>query len=310
MHLTVAVCTHNRAALVGQLLGTMRQLRVPHGCTWELLVVANACTDDTARVVRECARELPLIMLEEPIPGVSHARNRAVGAASGSYILWTDDDALVDRDWLSAYVEAFRAHPEAAFFGGPIEPVLEPGTPRWLSAILPEIEDVFAARKLGDTEFKFRAPILPWGVNFAVMTSRQKEHAFDTRLGHRGKHVIVGEETNMLCAMLAAGDTGWWVPGARVQHFIPLHRQRLSHLGAYWHAQGVHAASNLPASRGPVLWGYPWWLVRSCAFHQSRYWVRRMTVKKTEWIRDYAGARMTLGALTASRRSRKRGVSC
>jgi len=47
--------------------------------------------------------------------GFARARNRAVDFAEGDYVVWTDDDVVVDRGWLAAYVEAFRRRPEAVF---------------------------------------------------------------------------------------------------------------------------------------------------------------------------------------------------
>jgi glucosyl-dolichyl phosphate glucuronosyltransferase len=63
-------------------------------------------------------------------PPFSRARNRAVYAARGDYLVWTDDDVVVDPNWLAAYVAAFRRRPEAAVFGGPVFPRYEPPVPQ------------------------------------------------------------------------------------------------------------------------------------------------------------------------------------
>jgi hypothetical protein len=54
MHVTVAICTWNRAGLLAQTLEQMRQLVIPPGVTWELIVVNNNCTDDTDQVIARC----------------------------------------------------------------------------------------------------------------------------------------------------------------------------------------------------------------------------------------------------------------
>ena len=43
---SVVICTWNRAGLLDQTLARMRELHVPAGLAWELLVVNNNCTDD------------------------------------------------------------------------------------------------------------------------------------------------------------------------------------------------------------------------------------------------------------------------
>ena len=57
---SVAICTWNRAKLLDQTLTQMRQLRIPAGLTWELLVVNNNSTDDTDAVASRHASSLPL----------------------------------------------------------------------------------------------------------------------------------------------------------------------------------------------------------------------------------------------------------
>jgi glucosyl-dolichyl phosphate glucuronosyltransferase len=85
-------------------------------------VIVHTSTDHTVDVIREYVGRLPVRWEFEPRPGKSNAQNRAIDFAKGDYILWTDDDVVVDAGWLTAYVGAFRRWPEAAVFGGRITP--------------------------------------------------------------------------------------------------------------------------------------------------------------------------------------------
>ena len=118
MDVTVAICTWNRAKLLDATLAQMCKLRIPSGITWELLVVDNNCTDDTPAVVERYADRLPVRRLDEKNQGMSYARNCAQRAAAADLLLWTDDDVLVDEDWLAAYVRAAARWPNAGYFGG------------------------------------------------------------------------------------------------------------------------------------------------------------------------------------------------
>src|SRR5262249_4948917 len=122
LDVSVAICTWNRAQLLDRTLAEMRRLRVPEDLTWEVLVVNNNCTDQTDEVIARHPGHLPLRRVFEPTPGKSNACNCAVQAAAGALMLWTDDDVLVDADWMAEYVKASRQWPEAAFYGGTIEP--------------------------------------------------------------------------------------------------------------------------------------------------------------------------------------------
>jgi glycosyltransferase involved in cell wall biosynthesis len=235
---TVAICTWNRARLLTRVLERLTRARHPSG-SWEVVVVNNNSTDDTERVLDAFAGRLPLRRAFESRPGLSHARNTAVSHATGDYVVWTDDDALVAAGWLAAYERAAARHPEAAFFGGPVRPRFEGTPPQWLSAAWEDVGAAFAARDLGGEPFEFGGGSeLPYGTNFVIRTREQRMFAYDPTLGRRGAGGALGEETAVMRSILAAGGTGWWVPDASVEHWISKERQTVGYLRSYYALQG------------------------------------------------------------------------
>jgi glycosyltransferase involved in cell wall biosynthesis len=107
-------------------------MNVPRRIDWEVVVVDNGSTDDTPGVLKSFAGRLPLRNVVETRRGHSPARNRAVDTANGDYLLWTDDDVIVEPGWLAAYADAFARWPQAAVFGGPIRARFDPPPPKWL----------------------------------------------------------------------------------------------------------------------------------------------------------------------------------
>ena len=63
---------------------------------WELLIVDNGSTDHTSNIVTSFEDRLPVKRLWQPEPGLSNARNFGIRHAAGKYIIWTDDDVLLD----------------------------------------------------------------------------------------------------------------------------------------------------------------------------------------------------------------------
>lgn len=63
-------------------------------------------------------------------PGVSHARDAGVMAASGDLVAFIDDDALPGADWLAKLVEPF-ADDDVMMTSGRIEPSWVTHRPRW-----------------------------------------------------------------------------------------------------------------------------------------------------------------------------------
>ena len=137
LRITVAICTWNRSPSLRQTLDGFTGIAAPAATKWELLVVNNNCTDGTDEVIRAFEDRLPVRRAFEPRPGLSHARNRAIAEATGDYILWTDDDVTVCRDWLVAYADAFRRWPDAALFGGPIRALVRRNAAGMVAANLP-----------------------------------------------------------------------------------------------------------------------------------------------------------------------------
>jgi glucosyl-dolichyl phosphate glucuronosyltransferase len=238
--LTVVICTYNRARRLGETLRSLTLASPPLHHQLEIIVVANACTDDTDRVVQEYASRLPLRVVAEPEPGLSHARNAGVRMARGDYILWTDDDVRVHVDWLTAYERSILKWPGTTVFGGTIIPIFEGGPPSWLARSVHLCESAFAARRVSaDAAVDPKRDGLPYGANFAIALPAQRARPYDLRLGRqRGRWLTGGEEIAVIEALLDAGGTARWVPDAIVEHMIGAERQTTAYLRRYFEGHG------------------------------------------------------------------------
>lgn len=300
MHVTVAICTWNRAALLEQTLEGMAHLEVPEDVTWELLVVDNNSTDGTRGVVSAFSDRLPVRHLFEPTPGKSHALNLATHEASGEYILWTDDDVLVESSWLGAYVGSFRRHPNAGFFGGNIRPWFAQGPPEWLRRGFDLVSAAFATIDCGTEERRIVPEHVPFGANMAVRTSEQRAFAYDPALGPRPGSGMRGEETTLIRQMLAQGVEGWWVPDAIVQHHVPAERQSVEYLRSYFTGYGERLAPTHERWEVARLFGKPRWLWRSAIQNEVGFRVGRLLARPERWVANLRAASIAWGALGLS----------
>lgn len=300
--ITVAICTWNRARLLRETLGTLESLIVPPDLAWEIVVVNNNCTDETPNVLAEFEARLPLRVISEPVPGHSRARNAAVREAHGEYIVWTDDDVLLDRGWLAAYHTAFRKYPGAVVFGGPVEPWFPNEPPDWLARVMPKVEGPYALRDFGPDDLQLGDPVIPFGANMAFRTARLRDFPFDTRLGRVGHGMLGGDETVVIRAMLRAGDEGRWIGDARVRHYIPAERQTIGYLRRWYAGYGATLARLGPSS-GLRLFGRPRWVWRELVVSELRYRARRVYAPSTVWIEDLKRAGMARGRFLAARAS-------
>jgi glycosyltransferase involved in cell wall biosynthesis len=227
--LSVCVCTYNRAQSLARTLDT---LVAQIGVNWanvEVVVIDNNCTDDTADVVAAAAARLPVRRVIEQAQGLANARNRALAVSRGRWIIFTDDDVLLERDWLRSYTEAFDAFPKASFAAGRIVPLWKQGRPGWFKGErLDLMNGVLGWYDIGtDVRAMTLADPEPFGANFAVRRVLVESiGVFEPSLGMHGKKLGRGEETEFFIRAKAAGAKGIYVGRALCHH--PVEADRLS----------------------------------------------------------------------------------
>ena len=105
---SIVIATYNRSAYLLEPLNSLSSLPCwPGGL--EIHVVNNNSTDATETVASGFASLLPgFKLVMERDQGLSHARNRGVNEASGSLVVFLDDEVEVHTAGLSALLEPFE----------------------------------------------------------------------------------------------------------------------------------------------------------------------------------------------------------
>lgn len=258
--ISVVVCTHNRREMLLRTLDDLSRLS-PVLTGLEILVVDNGSTDDTRdrmASVSHCG-PYPLKYIREDCLGQSHARNRGIREAAGDWILFTDDDVVVDPAWairLPAELEALGVRAG----GGRVVPVWPPSLPRWVTTEGPLLERIAfveyslsgGPRRLGDDD----PP--PVGCNMAIHRSLlSASEPFSPDLGHRGRRLLGGEDREFFARLRAAGVGLGYVPDALISHPVEPERLALTYLlrRRYWEGYGSAASGALAGRRR--LFGVP-----------------------------------------------------
>jgi glycosyltransferase involved in cell wall biosynthesis len=264
LDVTVAICTWNRRPLLAQTLASLEQMRVADDTQWELLIVDNGSTDGTAGLAREWIERatLPLRYVLEPALGLSHARNRAVREARAEWLLFTDDDVIVDPCWLDGFVSATRRHPQAGAIGGRVDPwFVEPPDPD-LSGAFPAVANGFCGLDLGPEEIVVPADRFLVGANFGIRVDPARPAPFDTHLGPVGANPIGGDEVRYQMELREAGREIIWCPVMGVKHYVDPKRVRLDYLQKFYSNIGRHSVMLNGVPAGARLAGVPKWLMR------------------------------------------------
>jgi glycosyltransferase involved in cell wall biosynthesis len=263
MRITVAICTWNRCALLEQTLEHMIALDIPPDVSWELLIVENNCTDDTIAVASRFQSRLPMRIVSEPTPGTSHARNRALRAATGDYILFTDDDVLVDNEWIVRFVAAARRFPDAVAFGGRIEPWFPERPDDDFLAAFDDLRRGFCGLHYDYPEGPLHPRDYLYTANMGVRRANVRELQFNTELGPSPAHVgVVNDDTDFVDQLRRSGRQLIWVPAMRVQHYVDPSRMTLRYLVQFAAGKGRTLIRSKGIPAGTKCWGVPRWLVR------------------------------------------------
>ena len=130
---TVAICTYNRARDLRTALAMLCEQELPRpDFRWEVLVVDNASTDETPRVVEEFRDRLPVRYVREEGRGAGHSRNCAIRSFRSDLLIFIDDDEFPAEGWLREMWNATVRWPNIEVFQGRVLPRWSSEIPRWL----------------------------------------------------------------------------------------------------------------------------------------------------------------------------------
>lgn len=228
MFLSVVVCTHNRCELVCECIESLLQQTVNKEL-YEIIVVDNASTDDTAQHVKHIFTENSTVkyIYEEQI-GLSQARNTGFRAARFDWIAYIDDDALAHRDYVEQILWTIENY-DWDCFGGVFNRWFKYGQPKWY----PE--------HFGTNKFDFdRIDLLPnhkyacggiWIVRKAVL---ERLKGFDISYGMKGGKIGYGEETELQQRMRAKGYKIGFNPNIQMDHLVAKYK-----LSVWWHLKAA-----------------------------------------------------------------------
>ena len=191
----------------------------------EAIVIDNASTDGTARLLQDFAARSGALFLSEPRSGKSNALNTAIEHARGEMLLFLDDDVIADPRLVDAYAAAERSFPDAAVFAGQVRPGWRAPAPGWLQALTDE------GRSCGCTPLALQAGRLDArhvkGANMAIRRSALGAARFSTGSVNFGAtaQAIGGEDSELVRRLGSEGGIRY-VQEATVRHLVSADEMR------------------------------------------------------------------------------------
>ncbi|MEN8444029.1 MAG: hormogonium polysaccharide biosynthesis glycosyltransferase HpsE [Cyanobacteria bacterium J06555_13] len=221
---TVVIATYNGAARIGAVLEHLRSQIGVAGLSWEIIVVDNNSTDNTADVVRHYQAnwksDIPLRYEFEAQQGAGFARQHGTKVANSPLVGYLDDDNLPWINWVRAAHHFAQKYPNVGVFGSRIRgkfSTLPPANFERISALL-------ALTDRGPKPIPYRpeAKILPPGAGLVVrrqawLDNVPEERTLADKFGERE----AGEDLEVVLRIQQAGWSVWYNANMWMHHEIP-----------------------------------------------------------------------------------------
>jgi glycosyltransferase involved in cell wall biosynthesis len=229
----VVICAHTLDRW-NELNRAVESVRAQTHPAREIIVIVDNNEALRERAAREIAAVTVLPNAKEA--GLSGGRMTGAEHAKASVIVFLDDDAVADPQWLEQLLNAYR-DPAVLGAGGPVEPLWQTPPPSWFPAEFHWVVGcTYAGMDVRDG--RIRNPV---GANMSVRADVLRgAGGFTSALGRRklgfsvsGRSAIGGkaescEETEFCIRATRRYPGGYWAyrPGARVHHAVPAQRAR------------------------------------------------------------------------------------
>lgn len=192
---------------------------------FEIIVVDNRAGRQ-GPTFPEFPGEARVRVVEERMPGISAARNLGSAAATGEFVAFTDDDAVVDHNWLRALGARFASDAQISAVGGLVLPLALDTPPQlWFEEFFGGFSRSFEAETVSMKSLEGKDPLFPYapgrfgaGCNMAFRRSALEAlGGFNVALG-TGTLAKGGEDLASLIEVLLSGGTVSFEPAAVVRH--------------------------------------------------------------------------------------------
>ena len=235
MQISVILCIYNGADSLPAALTSLSKMSIPDGMSWEVVLVNNNSTDETGKIIEEFARTSGFTVqhLFEPKQGRAFALNAGIRKARGEIIAFTDDDVIVDPQWLVGLSNMFATF-ECIALAGRVKPLWDKPQPDWL-----EMEGQQVVGHFDYGEQPIQINLSPLGANSAFRRSAfEKYGLFRVGLGVNKSEIGGTEDDEFGRRLLQAGEKIMYAPDAIIHLPVESHRLTKDYFLRWFYSMG------------------------------------------------------------------------
>ncbi len=232
---SIVICCYNSAKLLPETLGNLLSLSVPQEIPYELLIIDNNSSDNTAEIAGKFFRDHSAIMsfriLNQPVQGLSYARKAGIENAKYDYIIFCDDDNHLNPDYVEISFKKMEENKKAGAMGGVSEAISNVPFPEWFE----KFQRNYSAGKQSEIPGDITSDLNGlWGAGMVVRKSAIEElykKGYNSILTDRTKRTLSsGGDIELCYALRLAGWKIFYEPSLKLRHFIPASRLSWNYL--------------------------------------------------------------------------------
>lgn len=237
---SVAIRTYNAEKYLPLILERLRSQINTENICWEIVIVDNNSTDNTAKIIQEYQSNWPesysLKYYLEPRQGASYARQRAMQEAQSPLVGFLDDDNFPSPDWVANAYAFGVAHPKAGAYSGVVQGIYDVDPPHnfhRIASCLAIIEWTAEEPFCFNSQDPLKRGLLPPGAGLVIRKQAWVENVKDNlelKGPVKGSLMAKGEDLEALWYIRKAGWEIWFNPQMRIYHQIPKYRLEKEYL--------------------------------------------------------------------------------
>jgi len=204
---SIIIAVYNDWAVLEGCLQSLAQQT--NGLSFEVILVDDGSTEPAPEFLSSSSFSYPLAVIPQPHAGISSARNRGIRSSKGALLLFVDADCRLQENCLAALSSAISNSPQHDFFQLRLVGNCSSLVGRAEELRLTSLQN-YMLQPDGRIRYLNTA-------GFAIRRTR-----VDIETGIFDPIALRAEDTLLLAHLMHAGKLPLFVPGAIVEHYVPL----------------------------------------------------------------------------------------
>lgn len=221
---SVIICCYNSASRLPATLRHLSAQQVSSGTAWEIIIVDNASTDQTAEKAKAewTKYNLPDVgfqIVYEEKQGLSNAREKGISTSGFRFVVFCDDDNWLGEGYLQIAYNTLSADSSIAALGGWSTAAAEIPLPGWFE----ESQNNYAVGRQAEHSGDVSGRKHLWGSGMIIRKElyNQAFANFPSILtGRNGEILSSGEDSEMCMRFLLMGYRLHYLDTLTFKHFI------------------------------------------------------------------------------------------